>query len=395
MAYSAAVRRRRAIGALVSGVVLAGAGAILLVAWQAGWWATAFGSALCILWIVGLDCWSALRGGAPAMPADSIPSDADAMPLLALLDQVPVPLVRIDGSGARVLNRAGRHLFGTDDRILPTPPELVDPAADRLRHEGRAWRISAVAMGGARRLAVLIDVDAEERAAEGRASDEMIDILGHELLNGLSPIVSLADSAVTAAARGDAMLPDILSTLARRIEGLEGFTRAYRTLSRLPDPVVAPVSLRDLGDDLARLFASRFGDAVTLIMTVSDRTATMDRDQLTQALWALLQNAAEAAVAAGPPCRVDLNMAADDQGLTIRIGDTGHGIAAPDRARIFRPFFTTKPNGSGIGLSLARRIARAHGGDLSLLPTARTMFELHLATSSAGVPHSSTKQRPD
>ncbi|MGT2516845.1 hypothetical protein ACVOMT_24035 (plasmid) [Sphingomonas panni] len=82
----------------------------------------------------------------------------------------------------------------------------------------------------------------------------MIDILGHELLNGLSPIVSLADSAVTAAQQGDAMLGEILATLSRRVEGLEGFTRAYRELARLPDPVAAPVALDALAGDLARLF---------------------------------------------------------------------------------------------------------------------------------------------
>ena len=296
----------------------------------------------------------------------------------SLLDQLPVPLLRIDPDGAHVINRAARALFDTDDRILPPLPQLVERMSDRLRHEGRSWRISAVDIAPDRRLVVLIDVEAEERAAEGRADDEMIDILGHELLNGLSPIVPLADSAMTAAAQDDAALADILGTLARRVEGLEGFTRAYRTLSRLPDPVPLPVPLNGLVGDLARLFASRFGDSVALhIDQRASQIAYLDRDQLTQALWALLQNGAEAALAGSTPRRVDIRIEMTADKLTFCVADTGAGIAAPNRARIFRPFFTTKPQGSGIGLSLARRIARAHGGDLRLLSTMATTFELH------------------
>ena len=226
------LRWRRAIGRLASGIALVTAGAVLVVAWQNDWWATLFGATLCAAWIVAIGCWSALRGVATNAVNPTTVAEARPLPLRSLLDQVPVPLVRTDGAGAHAINRAARTLFGTDDRILPPPPALLSQLSGRLRHEGRSWRVDAVDTAPGERLAVLIDVDAEERAAEGRAGDEMIDILGHELLNGLSPIVSLADSAVTAAVRGDTTLPDILATLARRVEGLEGFTRAYRTLSR-------------------------------------------------------------------------------------------------------------------------------------------------------------------
>ena len=140
--------------------------------------------------------------------------------------------------------------------------------------------------------------------------------------------------------------------------------------------MVQPVPLDELIDDLARLFASRFGDTVALGSGVPPgRIAHVDRDQFTQALWALLQNGAEAALAGSPPHRVDLTIAGGPE-LAIHVADTGSGIAAPDRTRIFRPFFTTKPHGSGIGLSLARRIARAHGGSLQMLPTMPTTFEI-------------------
>jgi signal transduction histidine kinase len=379
MAFSPSLRWRRIAVALTSGIALAAAGAALVLAWQIGWWATLFGAALCVFWLVGLGCRSVLQNTAPPLTTATGVADPGPLPPRLVLDQMPMPMIRIGAGRAHAINQSARALFGTDNRILPVPPTLLDGASDRFRYEGKGWRIKAIETAPGDRVVVLIDVEAEERAAEGRATDEMIDILGHELLNGLSPIVSLADSAVTAAARGDAMLPDILATLARRAEGLEGFTRAYRTLSKLPDPVPKPVSLGDLTHDLARLFASRFGSSVALTLHVRpEGVASMDRDQMTQGLWALLQNGAEAALAASSPRRVDLTMDIEGGRLTIRVCDTGTGIAAPDRARIFRPFFTTKPQGSGVGLSLAHRIARAHGGDLRLLATRATTFELQV-----------------
>ena len=372
--------RRRTLAALGSGITLTLGGAGLVLAWQAGIWGSLLGTLGIVAWALALGCWLALRR-VSATPAP-LSAPGDTLPIAALLDQVPVPLLRIDATQVRAINRAARALFVADDRLTAPPPALTDPSARHLRHAGRRWRIDAVTLGPDTRLAALIDIAAEEHAAQERASDEMIDILGHELLNGLSPIVSLADSAMTAAARGDAMLGDILSTLARRVEGLEGFTRAYRELARLPDPVPGPVALGELAADLARLFAGRFGDRVALGVA-ADGTALIDRDQMMQALWALLQNGAEAALAAPAPAHVTLTLTAA-HGFVADVRDSGPGIAAADRARIFRPFHTDKAGGSGIGLTLARRIARAHSGDLTLLDTHATCFRLGVPDMSTG-----------
>lgn len=362
----------RSLTTIASGLGLAIGGGLLVLAWQAGLWASTAGALLVVLWIVAASGWAAMHR--PAAKAAISAEPLDPFSVRLLLDQIPVPLVRVDAGDARAINRAARTLFATDERILPVPPALADPAARNLRHEGLGLRIDAIEGRRGDRLLALIDVGAEERAAQDRAADEMIDILGHELLNGLSPIVSLADSAITAAAAGHPSLPEILATLARRIEGLEGFTRGYRDLARLPPPVRVPVSLAELGDDLARLFAARFGPGVMLTCAIQDGAmADMDRDQLTQAVWALLQNGAEAA---GDYGSVTLTITLAPTTLTILVGDSGPGVAPDARTRIFRPFHTSKPNGSGIGLTLARRIARAHGGDVTLDNGHTTRFRL-------------------
>ena len=374
---------RRALAAALSGIALTASGGLLVLAWQEGMLATQLGLTLCAAWLILGGCWAASRNLSVRRRTEESEPTTDGPPLAALFDQIPLPLLRVSGGRAQALNRASRTLFATDDRLSPTPPALNDPRETRLRHEGRSWRIERVA-GSDQSLVLLIDIEAERRAAEVHADNEMIDILGHELLNGLSPIVSLADSAQVAAERGDARLPGILATLARRIEGLERFTRAYRMLARLPDPVHAPVTMDELVGDLFRLFEERFGGQVQLSAALPEGTVGWcDRDQMTQAIWALLHNAAEAALGGAVRPVVTLTVEQEEDRLIILVADTGTGVPAPERARIFRPFHTTKPEGSGVGLTLARRIARAHGGDIALLPIAVTTFRMAVPGSAA------------
>jgi signal transduction histidine kinase len=137
------------------------------------------------------------------------------------------------------------------------------------------------------------------------------------------------------------------------------------------------VAVPELIDDLARLFASRW-PAVRLGCDVAPGlTGACDRDQVNQALWALLQNAVEAAGSGVPP-EIRLSAHAMTGALVIDVSDNGSGIAPDQRTSIFRPFHTTRTTGTGIGLTLARRIAHGHGGTLTLLPALRTTFRLHL-----------------
>jgi signal transduction histidine kinase len=135
--------------------------------------------------------------------------------------------------------------------------------------------------------------------------------------------------------------------------------------------------MAEFAEDLSRAFTERW-PAIKLIMDVSGELVwTMDRDQMSQAVWALLHNAAEAACREDEPL-VGLTMARDGEKLAIVITDSGPGMPPESAALIFRPFHTTKPEGTGIGLSLAMQIARAHGGTLDLTGADPTVFRLSL-----------------
>jgi signal transduction histidine kinase len=354
---------------------LIGCGAAADIAWRNAFWGCFAGAILAAVWLIFLVWWGMRRGVLSPTPVRERPEDMS--PDRLLLDAVPIPMLTIDDGRARALNRAARQIFGTDDRILPPPAALLDPEAGHLHHEGRHWRIDRVRMTE-RSVAALIDVEQEERTAEARATAEMIHVLGHELLNGLAPIVSLAESGEAALDRtgiDPGLLREILGTLARRAESLQRFTEAYRELARLPAPRLARVSVSKMADDLSRLFAGRWPNVEFVVEESQSREWALDRDQVEQAVWALLQNAAEAATSAhGSGARVSLTIDYGLADLTLAVEDNGMGVSREDASRIFRPFHTTKPEGSGIGLSLARQIAQGHAGELFLVRTQPTTF---------------------
>ncbi|MCE4554015.1 sensor histidine kinase [Roseateles cellulosilyticus] len=375
----ASERRWRPIFAALA---LVGCGATAAAALHRGYWGLLTGALLAAAWLVTSQAWRASHR--PGVPECEAPQH-DALATRLLLDAAPTPMLSLRGGQARALNRAARQLFATDDRVLPLPPELADPQARHLSHESRRWRIDRVAHSDGV-VAALVDIDHEERAAEARASAELVQVLGHELLNGLAPIASLAESALAATAqpRPDAaMLRDILATLARRADGLQRFAEAYRALARLPDPVLMPVAIGPMLDDLGRLFTARWPGIALAIEAEGDPQLPLDRDQVCQALWALLQNAAEAASGHAQP-RVTLAARLVNGGLAMDVGDNGPPIPPDAATRIFRPFHTTKPDGTGIGLSLARQVARAHGGSLVLRTEGVKSFRLQLPAAGIG-----------
>lgn len=248
-------------------------------------------------------------------------------------------------------------LGGTAPRTISG---LLSPSGGQWELRRGAFRLS----GAHHTLVVLSDVSSALRENEREAWRRLIRVMGHEINNSLAPIRAVSDSLLTrieGAAPGPEWNEELvqgLSLIARRSEALGRFMTSYATLARLPPPKLAPVELGPLIRKVAVLERRRAVE----VAGGPELIVRADADQLEQVLINLLKNAVDAVEGTSGTVRVRWTEAA---GLVeIAIEDEGPGVS--DTANLFVPFFTTKPQGSGIGLVLSQQIVEAHHGQLSL-----------------------------
>jgi nitrogen fixation/metabolism regulation signal transduction histidine kinase len=203
---------------------------------------------------------------------------------------------------------------------------------------------------------------------EMEAWQKLVRVLTHEIMNSITPIISLSDTlcdrAIQQGMDEESLMLQGMKTIHRRSKGLLNFVENYRKLSRLSSPVLAPVKVGELLGDIKKLFSS---SEVTYIYKVEDenRKLMIDRAQMEQVLINLLKNAGEACIGQPNP-EVVIETAYEEKKHIFRLSvkDNGCGILPEVQERIFIPFFTTKPTGSGIGLSLCKQIMSLHGGSI-------------------------------
>jgi nitrogen fixation/metabolism regulation signal transduction histidine kinase len=214
-------------------------------------------------------------------------------------------------------------------------------------------------------LLILIDLSRNLREEELMAWKRLIRVIGHELNNSMAPIRSLAESLQKIASQPDPQeedredLTDGLETIRQRADGLSRFVQEYARLAKLPPPKLKAFPLQPMVRRIASLFDQ---PKVDIDGNCQEIVINADPDQIEQTLLNLIKNAVEAASLNNGSVRVCWKMQGDS--FILHVEDTGPGIANMDN--LFIPFFSTKKDGSGIGLTLSRQIIEGHDGRLEL-----------------------------
>ncbi|MBR2224523.1 MAG: HAMP domain-containing histidine kinase [Bacteroidales bacterium] len=209
---------------------------------------------------------------------------------------------------------------------------------------------------------------------------KLIRVLTHEIMNTVSPIASLSDAMAKSVDENGHSELDIkagLETISDSSKNLIGFVQTYRQLSGVAKPVRKALFLQDLMDNVISLnseFAASCGAVCTYRPEESDLMVYADEGQISQILINLIKNALQAGA---KHIDITARMGKDDE-VIVRVANDGEAIPVSAQEQIFIPFYTTKKEGSGIGLSISRQIMRNHNGSIELVRSddKQTIFEL-------------------
>ncbi len=318
--------------------------------------------------------------------------DLQAGYLDTVVRHVPVPLIAVRADGQlSIVNHPARRLVGLNqwtrleqlDTVSDKLASILDgiPAGSQqllqvqLRGVPVELRVSVSEIrreGDVERLYAIENLSGELTAREGSAWRNLIRVLTHEMMNTLTPVTSLAQTANDMLDEPDAKddIREALATIERRGNGLMRFVSRYREFMQVPKPQFATLSVADLVNSVLSLERPLLrGVAVEVVVVPQTLAVDGDRELLDQVLVNIVKNAIEA-MQDSPQPRLLIEAALDGGRVALSITDNGTGIPEDVRDQVFIPFFTTRTTGSGIGLSLSRQIMNAHGGDIVIDPRA-------------------------
>jgi len=325
--------------------------------------------------------------------------EANSQYLQTIVQHVNTGLIAFDESGrVELINNAALRLLGlyrlkVIKDLQEDNPELQDlllnlssggsvlyqAAVDRqLSITGTAIRMR----GKLIKLVAIQNIQSELENKELEAWQNLTRVLRHEIMNSVTPIASLVSTMrdivqqeiqETGHAGSSETWQDLneaLEVVENRTNGLMNFVNAYRTFTSIPKPVLNPVLVLPLVQRIASLFAPTLQDKnirLTWDIQPADLRLLLDQDQIEMVLINLIKNAVEI-LEGRPNAHIEIKSSVDQtaQKAVLEVCDNGPGIEPNALEQIFIPFFTTKEDGTGVGLSLSRQILQMHSGVLSV-----------------------------
>lgn len=224
------------------------------------------------------------------------------------------------------------------------------------------------------RIIAFNDISSEIAANEEQSWSKLIRVLTHEIMNTITPIASLSETLLDYN-QVDREIKNGLSTISQSARGLIKFVESYRNLTRVAAPVKRSFYLKDLIERSFRL-AKEYSEVTQLryIEKSDDIILYADENQILQIVVNLIKNAIQAEAYI-----VEITAEIDSlERVVVKVSNNGRPISKESQNEIFVPFFTTKQDGSGIGLSLSRQIMRLHNGSISLVRSNEKITEFML-----------------
>lgn len=288
---------------------------------------------------------------------------------------VGVPLLK----SWKILTRENPAFVRAVDEVGSDGKKLIE-----IKYKGEARFLSAdvrtlIILDKPLRLITLQDINSEIEQKEIEAWHKLIRILTHEIMNSVTPVISLTETMQAMLQDTDGSQKDItalrdhtitdirfsLNTVQKRSEGLLNFVENYRKLMRVPAPNIEAINIAIFLERIETLLSKQLAEKniVFRLKTETEMPLHADPVLLEQVLINLITNSIHA-LEYNPHPAIELESYRSNGHVIIEVTDNGHGIPPKALAEIFVPFFTTRKEGSGIGLSLSKQIMSLHKGSI-------------------------------
>ncbi len=320
--------------------------------------------------------------------------------LQVVVEHAGAPMICFDEANHEVylINDSAKNLLripflqkvGALARIDPELPNLLSTIQDgekrtfKLTQDGKVDFLSINSQhirfeDKTLKLVALFDVTSELAAREAESWHKLLRVLTHEISNSAIPLSTLSSyiyqklvssreqaRELTAEEREDIL--ESLKTIDQRSRSLKEFVQNFRSVGQIPDPHLTQLSVGEVIHDTIQLFAKDFEmKNIQFTLRSGDFTIYADKNLTQQVLINVMKNAMEAMSHLNDGKKIEID--ATPMGTrfaTVTIRDTGTGIAPEDLEQIFIPFYSTKKNGSGIGLSISQQIMQKQKGDITV-----------------------------